>query len=106
MHGVHPCFSEHYIFLSSIINFDDYVSGDGPYTGSTMPSTDAMKIALHVLLATSENRKPSGCGPGCHTAIMPQLNHLSIEEVACEVVTQAVSGRVKLRAKERHRILH
>ena len=61
-------------------------------------SLDAMKVALRVLTSLTEKRPPAHSDLDSLHRFAPALVHLPADELACEVIQQALRRRAAMRA--------
>ena len=62
-------------------------------------SLDAMKVAMRVLTALSDKRTPDPADIKTLNEFAPLLRDLSPDELACDVIQQALRRRSQVRAR-------
>jgi hypothetical protein len=62
-------------------------------------SLEAMQVAVRVLTALSEKRTPDPADVEILNNYAPLLSHLSPDELACDVIQQALRRREQVRAR-------
>ena len=64
-------------------------------------SLNALKVASRVLIALGEHRAPDPLDVGELRRLNPLMNDMPIDDLACDVIRQALRRREELKARER-----
>jgi hypothetical protein len=73
---------------------------EGPFQ-KMQESLEAMKVAVRVLGTLNQNQSPDGDDLDRLRQLAPLSAHLPADELACEVIQQAIKHRAEVRAKVR-----
>ena len=66
-------------------------------------SVEAMELAMRVLRAVNEKRNPDEADLSALRSLAPLVANLPPDELACDVIRQALEHRAKARAEARMR---